>query len=188
MSNCCWIKQQNCFDLQIRNGWRPQSPSCQFKHCFSYCTGKPLSQSFCVSANPNPGKSILCTSNILGFFVHAPWVKSNHARIWKKLARTFWRTFGIVVSRWNAHSQQRVSTTKCGAMSYSKNWSIVSRDQWSTFKPSVHSRRFASLPPGVNPEITREEVFQQRIQSFNEIRNLWISFALFITATLVEFK
>lgn len=38
-----------------------------------------LDETLCVSSDSTPGKSIMRTSEILAFFVHAPWVKTDHS-------------------------------------------------------------------------------------------------------------
>lgn len=38
----------------------------------------PLNRKLCVSPDSTPGKSIMRTKDILGFFVHTPWVKTDH--------------------------------------------------------------------------------------------------------------
>ncbi|KAL3944014.1 MAG: hypothetical protein SGBAC_001924 [Bacillariaceae sp.] len=50
----------------------------------------PLTQTLCVSPDSTPGKSIMRANDILGFFVHAPWVKTNHELFedWNKEVET----------------------------------------------------------------------------------------------------
>ena len=38
----------------------------------------PLSRPLCVSADSTPGKSIMRTKDVLGIFVHTPWVMTSH--------------------------------------------------------------------------------------------------------------
>jgi len=39
----------------------------------------PLDRKLCVSMDLTPGKSIMRTKEILGFFVHMPWVRTDHS-------------------------------------------------------------------------------------------------------------
>ena len=46
-----------------------------------------LDKQLCVSPDTTPGKSIMRTDDILAFFVHAPWVTTNHTLFdWQKEA------------------------------------------------------------------------------------------------------
>lgn len=45
----------------------------------------PLGGKLCVSPDTTPGKSIMRTQDILAFFVHSPWVTTNHTLLdWDK--------------------------------------------------------------------------------------------------------